>query len=338
MKVALRADAGPSEGVGHVMRMLALAGGFAADEVRLLCGPTGIPWLERLLASSGIERVPVREATLGRDELRAVGADVVVVDSYRIPSDDVSDLYDSGFPVTLVCDGDTRGCRAALFVDHNLGAEEVAWPPEARGRILAGARYSLVREQMLEARRQHSERQGSVGSRPRTVVFAGGSDVRSATTTLAGLVCAAGVGVEAVVIAGADQHEAIRDLPWAGPLELHEPTPELPLLLGDADVCITAAGTSAWDVLTVGLPSAFLAVVDNQEPSLDTISDARVGLSLGTLDDVRADGTRATSAIRRLLTETSLRRELADRSREVFDGRGRERVAAEVRATARSGR
>jgi spore coat polysaccharide biosynthesis predicted glycosyltransferase SpsG len=334
MRVALRADAGPDEGVGHVMRLLSLSGGFEADEVVLLCGPTGVPWLEELLDDSGLERVAVPAAELSADALRACAADAVVVDSYRIPAGQISAVQESGRPVTLVCDSDTRGARAALYVDHNLGAEDVVWPPETAGRLLAGAQYSLVRQSMLDARRQHAL--SATADVLRILVFAGGSDVRSATTTMAGIVAATQVPVTAVVVAERDQHAAIAGLPWLGAVELHEPTPELPTLIAGADACLTAAGTSAWDVLTVGLPSAFVAVVANQEPSLISIDNAHVGLALGNLDRVRTDAVAATAAVRTLLTDRSQRAAWAQRAAEVFDGRGRDRVADAVRATTRA--
>ena len=55
------------------------------------------------------------------------------------------------------------------------------------------------------------------------------------------------------------------------------PGQQLPRLLGDADVIVCAAGTSAWDVSAIGKPAVFLGIVDNQMVSVGQIREHDLG-------------------------------------------------------------
>ena len=47
-------------------------------------------------------------------------------------------------------------------------------------------------------------------------------------------------------------------------ITLVPPVADLPRLIVEADLVISAAGTSTWDLLCLGAPPALLWVVDNQ--------------------------------------------------------------------------
>ena len=118
------------------------------------------------------------------------GADVGVVDSYRIPATDVS-AWARDLPALAIVDGGTRGIEAALYLDQNLGAEDRGAPIPAGSRMLAGAAYALVRSDVLAARRVDPWRASSTG-RPRLLAVMGGTDATGAIVAVADAVAALG--------------------------------------------------------------------------------------------------------------------------------------------------
>jgi spore coat polysaccharide biosynthesis predicted glycosyltransferase SpsG len=104
--------------------------------------------------------------------------------------------------------------------------------------------------------------------------------------------------------------------------------------MGEADIIVSAAGTSAWDVCTVGKPTVFLGLVDNQIPSVHEIQQAGLGPAVDCRDMTPAELSEAVaSGVRALVNDTEFRVTAVAHMNRLFDGLGAERV---VRAIAES--
>jgi len=278
-----------------------------------------LAWLRAAVEASGMRVIPAAADSLDLDELLALEPDRVVVDSYRIDAAAITELNEA-LPVLAIIDGDDRGMRATWFLDQNLGADD-AWPHVPR--FLAGATFALVRRAVLSARRPEPWR--IVGDPPRILSFMGGTDPTGSSARVAASLAALARPLDLTVIAPVDDHAAVAAAAPAGTTVI-APTPDLPALLAAADLVVSAAGTSAWDVCTLGTPAVLVGVVDNQSASLAAAT--RAGLVLGV--DAAIEGPDAVAGVgalvARLLDDETLRRELSTASRALFDGQGAERV------------
>lgn len=326
MKVLLRADSDPERGTGHVMRCLTLAESLMArgHHVIFLGAVRAVPWLERRLIEMKIGLIDCPPDSLAYGPLRSFDPDWVVVDSYRIDADDVSRI-NTEFPCLAIVDGDDRGIDASLYLDQNLGSELLPWREGVRARILSGSAYALIRDGILEERRDSPELMGHCP--PRVVAFMGGSDPHGAITAVVLALVAAGLEIELTAICGPATFTAMSALagphPW---VTVVEPTDELPLLLGGADAVVSASGTSAWEICTLAIPSLLVGVVENQRQSLHSAREMGVALGIdATAGTDRYMGDIA-GAVRRLISEPRLRLDLATRCRALFDGAGKVRV------------
>ena len=79
-----------------------------------------------------------------------------------------------------------------------------------------------------------------------------------------------------------------------------------------ADVVVTAAGTSTWELCALRRPMALVAAVDNQRAGHDRVVAAGGAVGLGGLADL-ADVDATAARLRPLLTDAALRRRVADR-------------------------
>lgn len=325
MRALLRADAGVTQGTGHVMRLLTLAEALrdAGHEVLLASAGIDVPWLARAVEGSGVPVVPARRDHLDEELLDSVAPDWVVVDSYQIPAGEIS-LASESRRVLLFADGRTRGARATMLLDQNLGAEDRPLAGASDAVQLRGARYALVRSAFTGRIPKEPERHRH--DPPRVVVVLGGTDADDRTLEIA----RSSLGVETAAsftfVAQPRQHESLRALAAGRPWRILPPTPELPALLADADVVVSAAGTTAWDVCTLGIPTILLAVVDNQQESL--VAALAAGVARGA-DLVGADLDPAWFAreLAAVTEDQSVRARLVAACRARFDGRGAQRVA-----------
>lgn len=333
-RVGLRCDAGPAMGVGHLLRQLALAEEFAAGghEVVLLGSADGAPLAERLLDEHGWSMVPVADDPAALlDVVRERGIDAVMLDGYQLPAALGSTLRAAGVPVAAMVDGEFGlNQDADLYVDQNFGAAPDPRLPSDR-QVLAGIRYALLRDVVRSRRRVG--RSPARGGRPRVLAVFGGTDAAGAAPTVVPLLLATGVPVDVVVVAATEQLAAeLRALPVGNGqhIEVVPPVADLPGLAAECDGVVSAAGSSTWEFLCLGLPTALVAVAPNQLVGYEQVLAAELVAPIGLLEEIRRDSEAAADAIEVLhafLVDHSMRAGLEERGAALVDGEGRARVA-----------
>jgi spore coat polysaccharide biosynthesis predicted glycosyltransferase SpsG len=337
-RFGFRCDAGPRTGVGHLVRCVALAEELTRRgvDVRFLSDLGGLPWARLLLDDRGLAwTAPPATAGALASTAVALGLDAVVLDSYELSPEHGAQLRAGGRTVLAIVDGDLRGQQADLYLDQNLDAEHSS-PPLPPGAVrLAGLPYTLLRD-AVRSRRPARPRLPEAARTPRVVCFFGGTDAYRAAPTVGRLLVSTAARFDATVVAADDGLRAeVAALPvGAGQrIDVIAPTDELPALLADADLAVSASGTSTWELLCLGVPAALVWVVDNQELGYRRTVDRGLAVGLGHLPalvDGGPEHDRAGALLHRLLTDARWRADLGRRAWQTVDGRGVARVADEL--------
>lgn len=318
MRCLIRADATIETGTGHVMRCLTLAEELLrrGHDVTLRGDLGDIGWLVDRVARTALRHEPEVAHTFEWEPLDVEAFDVVVVDSYEFDVSSVNAMAHI-VPTLAIIDGDDRGLLVDIYLDQNLGAAG----SDVR-RMLTGPRFALVRDEFVQRRR---DRPRTLGSPPHVVAFMGGSDPTGAIVTVARELLLLPAPTELTLVVAERWRDAVKAL-TDGDDRVHvvEPTPDLPDLLAGADVAVSATGTSAWEICTIGLPAVFVAVVENQLPGYRALIEQ--GLALGVDLSSSASAIGLAPAVRRLLDDTPLRERLFLSSAALFDGQGADRV------------
>lgn len=335
MKVLLRADASPQQGTGHVMRSLTLVEGLlaAGHDVVLWTNESGVDWLEAAIESSGAIVARCEQHSLDLEELSGFVPDWLVVDSYEISADQIS-AAGARTRVLAIVDGTTRGILADRYVDQNLGAESLIWPMATFGRLLAGSRYALIRSAVLDERRTDPWRRSG---RPNVVAVLGGSDPTGTIVTVARVLKPFLNDIMLdLVVNERWRGEVERELGHRDNVRIHATTPQLPKLLGAANIAISAAGTSAWELCALGIPSVFVGVVENQSESLRQLREQRLALGIDLTETAASDvAEELAGLVRQLLDSEVLCHSLSERCRAAVDGLGTARIIAEMESVER---
>jgi spore coat polysaccharide biosynthesis predicted glycosyltransferase SpsG len=316
MRVVAVPDCGRSIGVGHVMRCLGLAEELRlrGHEVVFLADLDGIDWVAAQLGAAGID---VASGPRDAQAILALQPDAVVIDSYTLPPATSAQLQDAGVPVLAFADGDTRGQSADIYVDQNLGAEPA-------GGWLAGLDFVILRDAIRRHRPQSPDRPDAQS--PVVLAYFGGTDVVGAAPLVARALAASDAPYRATFIAAdATLASGVRAADRA--IEVLSPTDRLPELAAAADLVICAAGTSLWEMLSLGATVAAVCVADNQEDAYRrVVADATIA-GLGLIDEIRAAPASAAAVLHQLLTDPGVRAKLRTASWGLVDGAGRIRVA-----------
>jgi spore coat polysaccharide biosynthesis predicted glycosyltransferase SpsG len=300
-----------------------------------MTGGLATGWLEDHVRTTGLPVLTCVADEIDAEAVFAYRPDWVVVDSYRLPAASASRLGRS-VRVLAIVDGDHRGIEAALYLDQNLGAESIWRPEDIRDRFICGATFALVRQAILDARRPEPWR--AVGDPPTVLTFMGGTDATGANLSVAESLASIDEACALTMVAPVDQHRSLHTiLEGRAGVRLVEPTPSLPTMMGEADVIVSATGTSAWDICTLGVPAVLVAVADNQHASLSEAISRGFVLGIDYVDPaevVRSCGPLVAG----LLRKPDLRRSLSDTCLALYDGEGARRVIEVMETQLHAGR
>jgi spore coat polysaccharide biosynthesis predicted glycosyltransferase SpsG len=243
-------------------------------------------------------------------------------------------------------DGDFGAAQEAdLYLDQNLGARRLPGiAPQAR--MLTGLDYVLLRDVVRDRRPARpaagdrellavASRSPSEPSVPPASVLAvfGGTDPYDAAVTVVPLVLAGGTPVAVTAVAARPEvARALHALP-TGPgqrVRAVPPADDLPALVRRVDLVVSASGSSVWELLCLGAPTAVVSVAPSQQVGYQQVVGRGLVAPLGGLQQLQDDpGARraAGEVLARLLTDSGARQALATAGLAEVDGRGRERVA-----------
>jgi RimJ/RimL family protein N-acetyltransferase len=158
----------------------------------------------------------------------------------------------------------------------------------------------------------------------------GGTDPLGCAPLVLDALAHTGLALDVTVVATPATAEALaaRARSWPrGRLEVTPPISDLPAAMAQADLVVSAAGTSVWELCALARPMAVVAVVDNQLPGYAALLRAGAAAGLGRPDDL-ADPSAVAGVLRPLLQEPARRDELATAARTLIDGLGAWRVVS----------
>jgi UDP-2,4-diacetamido-2,4,6-trideoxy-beta-L-altropyranose hydrolase len=214
----------------------------------------------------------------------SIRAEWVVVDGYQFGSDYMEKLQQAGLRVLFIDDyGHADRHPADLVLNQNPHASESLYPNRGPSTgLLLGPRYALLRREFLAAPRESE--QPAVARK--ILITLGGSDPENVTAKAIRALAQLDIpDLEAVVVVGPanPHHAALRKLaggqPYAARVE-RDPA-NLPELFAWADIAVSAAGSTCWELAYMGLPAIAVVCAENQMAVAESLHQAGSVESLG---------------------------------------------------------
>jgi len=278
MKIALRADASPVIGTGHVMRQIALAQNLIDQGVQtfLFSSISNVAWLEEFVAQIiGLDWIEVEESDFSVGSLGNHTFDALMVDSYSLGPSSLSKLSQVIPRVGVFLDGPWQKIAGQLAIVPTLEMNPV-WLESYRERFAelhVGPRYLMMRKELVSFRQSRASAE-PIGER-RIIVALGGSDFGHLTETLISALESSGLQAR-VEVFGTFRTTTRRTLDSAGLQIICQPFGAGFIeKLSGASLAIVGAGTTMAEVIFMGVPAIFVVATENQE------ENARVGRELG---------------------------------------------------------
>ncbi len=334
-QLLIRADVGPNVGTGHVMRCIALGQAWKklGGKVAFACGdmPRG---LQHRIHREGFRHFEIsnsRGCELDAKDTNEIVAtmkpDWLVLDGYRM-NDAYQAMLTKGSTRMLVIDDFGHGAHesADLVLNQNAYAHPADYVCK---NTMLGTQFLLMRREFQEP--QPEDRSCKTPPFARNILISfGGSDPENWTLRALELLShepSSGFNVDVVLGPGYSHHQSLAQFKRESNLNVrvHRNVDRMSHLMKHADLCITAGGSTCYELARCGVPSFIISIAENQIQVALELQRRDIGLYAGhhaTLDFV---STR--QALVSLVKSASARQKMSAAGIELIDGQGANRIA-----------
>lgn len=292
INLILRADATPRMGTGHVMRCLALAQAAQDQGLEVLVvGRVSVPWVQERLHAERLSLQEIPDAVPHEEDpanllqqLAKTGftpADSwVVLDGYHFTLACQLAVRNTGYRLLVIDDyAHLPEYSCDILLNQNLGAEELPYAGDI-GLKLLGLRYALLRREFRKAKERLSFIKRNVPPQNILVTLGGGDFIEYLENIAQGMSIPVMKGRTVRVIQGAMDAVKIKKAFTNCParLEILPRVEDMPSLLLDTDLCITAGGSTCWELCCLEVPFITVEMVENQRNIVRSMEDIGTAL------------------------------------------------------------
>ncbi len=363
MRVLFRVDSGLHIGTGHVMRCLTLANALQARGVEaIFLTRTHTGHVVSALAAAGyrLETMPGNtgqpygahpsppahaawleadwrsDAAQTRATLQETGADWLVVDHYALDQAWQASAMSEHVRLLVIDDLADRPHRASVLLDQNFGrsAADYAGLVPAGCELRIGPANSLLRPEFARLRPAALARREAMVVPERLLITLGGIDLHNATGLVldALAVSPRAFGLKITVVLGESAPHLAAVRTQARNMPMHTDVAVNVSDMADrmvlADLCIGAAGSTAWERCALGLPTLQVVLADNQISAASHMADDGLTIALPFTD---APGfAEALDSGLKVLGERTAYKNMAHAVAALTDGRGAALLARDL--------
>lgn len=346
--LVLRADADSHTGAGHVMRCLALAQKWRSQGGEaIFAGHINAEPLRHRLESEGFQIVDINSPPHpSRQDLlsfvpwlreRHQQAGWIALDGYHFDAAYHQTLRATGWPLLILDDyAHLPAYHAEILVNPNVYGDEIHYQTEEQTLLLRGARFVLLRDEFRQPTAPNGSAPNHDRSRPsrNIMVTFGGADPDNVTQKV----------IEA--LQSMDNYDLEVKI-IVGPLNPHRQSLETQLrqtslnaailpqvtdmapLMRWADLAISAAGSTCWELAALGVPMVVTILADNQELLAASLAERGAAINLGWHHTWQTEATG--QVILNLLDDSQKRQMMKEKGQLLIDGRGCERLIRAMR-------
>lgn len=334
--ILFRVDAGVQMGVGHVMRCMALAQALHEKGGRAIFVSAGLSsGLRQRLEKEKMEVIAIEcEPGSSQDAEKTVklAEDLnvfwIVLDGYHF-SDDYEKILKNSQAHLFVLDDDRHAAHknADAILNPNPYANQDLYKDLPSSKcFLIGNSYSLLRKEFLN---WSSWQRDITKIGTKILVTMGGSDPDNMTLLIIQALHSLKLPeLQVTIVVGANNphREELEKVVNQNRVvfQLKIDTEDMPNLMAWADLGISGAGTTTWEIAYMQLPNLGIILSKNQQPVAEYLESSGLGINLEWGNELNIN--RLGDEINSILHDDSKRRKMSQQGRNYIDGQGAQRV------------
>jgi UDP-2,4-diacetamido-2,4,6-trideoxy-beta-L-altropyranose hydrolase len=336
--LAIRVDANPQIGNGHIIRCFALAQMWIQQggTVYFISTVTN-PALQKMILDSSAKIQSISAEPGSFEDAQAtskfshsVKAQWLVVDGYNFNEVFQKEVYSSGIRTFIIDDyRHSPEYYADVILNQNVYANKKMY--KACGtvnKLLLGPKYALIRQEFLQLKQKDNNSNKSQ-EKKRILVTFGGSDPDNITKkVIDALNTPEFENFEInVIISPTNSHYLDFKLLsknhdsnfrfFFNPKNIAE-------LMANSDLAISGAGSTTMELALLQVPMVLIVIAENQQKVADALRRKECAISLGGKNQVNQEKIR--KSIKILLEYPSEREKITKRAGKLVDGNGSKRV------------
>lgn len=332
----IRVDASVRIGTGHLMRCLALAQAWqdARGHVTFAMAMKA-PVLEARLKSEGIRVIhlsakpgSVDDAIETVDLARKLSATWVIADGYHFGANYQQVIKELGLRLLVIDDDGHAGhYYADIVLNQNLHSGAAFYANrESYTQLLLGIRYVLLRREFLKWREMKREIPQSAC---KVLVTLGGVDLQNnALKVIQSLRRLRVSGLDTVVVAGgSNPHvDSLEKELSEGPMRarLVRNVKDMAKLMAWADLAVSTAGTTVWELAFMGVPAIVGISAPIEELLVNGLKEHGLFLHIGWFNRLSVD--ELAEVLNKLINDKGERSYMSELGRRVVMGAGCDNV------------
>ncbi len=338
----IRADASVPRGTGHVMRCLAIAQAWkdAGGEVTYAMAESTSS-VESRLDQEGIKIFSIQSTPGSAHDAESLvecalsqNADLLIVDGYHFGKEYCQALKVAGLKFLIIADHNTSVCESAdLLLNPDVSDEqEVRSNYGPQTSLLLGPRYALLRREFTSWK--FAVREPAEGLL-KLLVTMGGSDPENLSLRIMNALQKCGLpDLEVVVLVGGsnphfEKLDSAQKIPTPK-FKLIKDANNVPQWMAWADVAVTAAGNSIWELMFMGCPVICCTRGPEDERLLARLAKCHAAMDIGPSSHTQLEERFLREFM--ILREHKLREVMAKNGRALVDGLGAMRVVEQLLA------
>lgn len=331
--LTIRADCSSTIGTGHVMRMIALAQAWQAIDGKV-CFIGDVAPLATRLRKEGFSTLPMTASPPDGGDINTLinatkPGDWIAIDGYHFDTNYQRAIRNAGRK-TLVLDDvcDRNPYNADILLNQNPDAGKYSYSINEDATQLLGARYALLRKEFT----QHQDERRCIPDKASNIlVTLGGADHANMTPKALDAIATMGDDTLHIKIVAGPANPHLDELrkkvnTLSCSCELLTAVNDMPSLMRWADLAISAAGSTCWELCFFGVPMLTFVIADNQQGIGRELAARELAVCLDTTASVED----IAAGLHRLCTDATARKAMSTKGKTLIDGRGATRVAQTI--------
>lgn len=247
----------------------------------------------------------------------------LVLDGYHFTPEYQKTIHDAGISLLVIDDmNHLPYYHADIILNQNINGQELKYCCNQDTILLLGAQYVLLRREFLkylDFKRQIPERARNI------LVTLGGADPDNVTSkVIRALKLLEDPEIEVKIVIGpANPHKTILSETLSSTyftaMLLTSP-PDMPELIGWADIGISGGGSTCWEFGFMGLPSVLVILAKNQVELAAHLGRQQYAVNIGWYDKVSVE--QLCSTVNALISDPNLRKSISKKASSLVDGQG----------------
>lgn len=333
MKILIRADGGVNIGMGHIMRTLALAKELKKYfDISYVCKISGENIADEIygeyskginkVLSSGFNVEVVRENRLLED-LGDLKGDILITDSYDV--DDkyfslVGGMFHKSIYIDDMCLYNFK--NVDMIINQNINAENSNYKTNAK--LLLGCKYAMVRNEFKNISAKNIK-----GNAYDIMITMGGTDPFFVTLKLLDYLKNEHYKLHVVIGKYFDDSyiEKLKSYDNLKNIKFYY-NADMCSLMKNADICISAAGSTLYELCAVGVPSVSITMAKNQIEVAKRFDSLKIIRNIGWYNKLSKE--KVLNEINNLSFDYDTRKEVSIKSQKLVDGKGTFRITKEI--------